>query len=373
MIENVRMIVDESVVLSNTEILRSTLHKNTKIIAVIKANGYGLGIVEIAKTCEAMKLDMVAVLDVPQALELRKAGIRLPILLLGQTHHNDFSLLHSLDLVQVLLSHEFAMRLAAYAQREGIKIRCHLKVNTGLNRLGFDDYASIKDAYAMEGLSIEGIYSHFVEAQSDRGEGIAFSDGQIARFKEVIDMLKADGIAVGMTHMQNSPSILQKGDLGFDAVRCGMVMFGLFHPSQLHQAMGLGYRIPFTLVSSVAMLRDVQPGEFIGYGRSYAVSQPMKVATISAGYCDGISKKLSLNHGGVVVNGVLCPILGDIAMSHFMVDVSGLDVRVEDSVAIFDNKVQTIYDYITLTDQSINEFIGGLRDTIARIYINSIK
>lgn len=373
MIENVRIVVDEAVVVKNTEILRATLNKTTKIISVIKANGYGLGIVEIAKTCEAMKIDMLAVLDIPQALQLRQAGIKAPILLLGQTHHQDFALLHQLDLVQVLLSHEFALALSQYAQAAGVTIRCHLKVNTGLNRLGFDDYETILEAYAMKGLNIEGIYSHFVEAQSDADDGMAFTNLQIERFKAVVNRLKADGIAVGMTHMQNSPSILQKGDLGFDAVRCGMIMFGLFHPNQLTQAMALGYRIPLTLESNVAVVRDIQPGAFIGYGRSYAVTKPMSVATISAGYCDGIIKQLSLNHGGVVIQGVVCPILGDIAMSQFMVDVTGLDVKMEDSVAIFDNQVQTIYDYITNTKQSINEFIGGLRMNIPRIYINQIN
>lgn len=373
MIENVRIYVDELAVKHNTDLLRNTLNKNTKIISVIKANGYGLGLVEIARTCEVMNIDILAVLDLPQAIELREAGIKSPILLLGQTHESDFDKLHKYDLIQVLLSYEFSKRLNAYGVEHNIEFRGHLKVNTGLNRLGYDDYELIKETYAMSHINVEGIYSHFVESQSYEDEAVAFSDAQINKFKSVISNLKDEGIDVGLTHMQNSPSILRSGDLGFDAVRCGMVMFGLFHPSQLELAMKQGYKVPIRLESQVAQVREVLAGESIGYAQSYKVTKAMKIATISSGYCDGVMKTLSSNGGCVVINDTLCPILGDIAMSQFMVDVSGLDVKAEDKVIIFGHNLLTLYDYIAITKQSINELIGNLRISIPRIYENLIQ
>lgn len=368
MIENVRIHVSESIVEANTSLLRSTLKPSTKIIAVIKANGYGLGLTEIAHTCEKLSIDILAVLDLPQAIALRNAGIKSPILLLGQTHSSDFDKLIHYDCIQVLLSEEFGKKLAAYGQSKGLKMKCHLKVNSGLNRLGYDDYESIEEAYNLEGLDIQGIYTHFVAAQDYSSEAVAFSKFQQDRFDTILDKLKKAGIHPGMTHIQNSPSILRQGDLGYDAVRCGMVLFGLFHPSQLQLAIEQGYQVPFTFESQIALVRNVEKGDFIGYGRSFEVSEKMKVATISAGYCDGILKNLSLNGGGVIINGVWCPILGDIAMSQFMIDVSNVDCKAEDSVYFIDGLNQTLYDFIGVTNQSINEFIGSLRIDIPRIY-----
>lgn len=368
MIENVRIIVDESVIHHNTKLLRETLKSTTKIIAVIKANGYGLGLTQLAKTCESMHIDMLAVLDLPQAIAIRNTGITMPILLLGQTHEHDFKKLHDYDLTQCLLSYEFSERLNAYGAREGLIFKGHLKVNTGLNRLGYDDYDLIKSTYAFSNLKVEGIYSHFVESQSYEPEAVAFSNQQIESFNTVLNRLKQDGINVGMTHMQNSPSIIRSGDLGYDAVRCGMVMFGLYHPSQLEASLEKGYKVPLRLETQVALVREVKPGESIGYGQSYKVTKPMTIATISSGYCDGVLKSLSKNSGYVMIRDKKCKILGDIAMSQFMVDVSGLNVKAEDPVILFGHPELTLYDYIAITNQSINELIGTLRESIPRIY-----
>lgn len=368
MIENVRIIVDESAILENTQRLRESLLPKTKIIAVIKANGYGLGLTQVGHTCEKMGIDMLAVLDLPQGIALREAGIQLPILLLGQTHEKDFLKLHEYDLTQVLLSYEFSCRLNEFGSLHGLQFKGHLKVNTGLNRLGYDEYELIKHTYTFDNLDVQGIYTHFVESQSYEPEAVALADKQIDEFKAVLKRLDDDGISYGMTHMQNSPSILRSGDLGFDAVRCGMVMFGLYHPSQLQESLEKGYKVPLRLESQVAQIRHVDAGDSIGYAQSYRVDKPMKIATISSGYCDGVMKSLTLNGGYVIINNRKCPILGDIAMSQFMVDVTGVVVKPEDTAVIFGHTDLTLYDYISITKQSINELIGNLRESIPRIY-----
>lgn len=123
----------------------------------------------------------------------------------------------------------------------------------------------------------------------------------------------------------------------------------------------------------ICMVKEIKKGEFVGYGRTFTATRDMKLATVTAGYCDGVMKSLSLNGGGVMVNGHHCPITGDIAMSQFMIDVTGIDCEVEDKVMIFGHEDQTIYDYIQITGQSINELISLIRYTVPRIYVNPIK
>lgn len=368
MLENAYLVVEQDKIRHNTQILRNTLKEGTKIISVIKANGYGLDMVQLAHLSESMGIDILAVLDVPQGIELREAGITSPILLLGAVLEGNYQYLIDYDLIQVAFNKEAAQKMSDYALSQGTKIKVHLKHDTGLNRLGMTVYDEILSCYSLAGLDVQGIYTHFVAGQSYEHDDVQFSKKQINEFKELLALLRADGIDVGMTHMQNSPSILQFGDLGFDAVRCGMVMFGLFHPSQLQAARALGYQDVFRFETHICMKRTLHQGDAVGYSRTFVCDRDIEVATLSTGYCDGIMKGLSLNGGGVVVNGVLCPIVGDIAMSQFMIDVSGVDCKVGDVVTVFGHPLQTIYDTIALTNQSINEFVSALRYTMLRIY-----
>ena len=360
--------INESAIEHNTGLLRNILNPKTKIISVIKANGYGCGLVEVAHVCERLNIDMLAVLDVDQARQLRNAGITSPILILGQTLASEFQEILDLDVVQVALSEEFARRLSEFALQQQSKAKVHVKYDSGLHRLGLHDVDAIERVYALPGLDVQGIYSHFAEAQSSEVDAVAFSDLQLSRFENALDALKARGIEVGMTHLQNSPSILRQGDLGFDAVRCGMIMFGLFHPSQKDDAEARGFLPVHKMVTHVAMVRDLEPGEVIGYGRTYTVDVPLKEAVVSAGYCDGVMKPLSLNRGTVVIDGTLCPVIGDIAMSQFFVDVSDVSCAPEDEVILFGVPQQTIYDYLAITGQSINELISHILYGLPRKY-----
>lgn len=361
--------VDTKAIKHNTDLFRKQLNPDTKIISVIKANGYGLGMVQLAHLQESMNIDLFAVLDVEQGKELRDAGIKTPILLLGAVLEENFSYLLEYDLIQVAFSHEAAVRMSEYALAHDTKIKVHVKVDTGLNRLGMTSYDEIKSVYGLEGLDVQGIYSHYIESQSYTDEGLATSKRQTDRFNEVLSNLRSEGINPGMTHLQNSPSVINFGDLGYDAVRCGMIMFGLFHPSQLQIAQDLGYKSVIQFKAHIALVRDLKQGEGIGYGSTVVLDADKTVATLSTGYCDGIMKGLSLNGGGVVINGVLCPILGDIAMSHFMVDVTGVDCKVEDLAIVFGHELQDVYATINLTKQSINEFVSHLRYNMERKYI----
>lgn len=368
MIENASVYIDSDQIKENTKILRASLKPDTKIIAVIKANGYGCDLVQSAQICEDMNIDLLAVLSIDQAIELRKHGITSPILLLGVTLESNFKYLIEYDIIQVAANYDYSVLLSDFALNNNSKVKVHIKVDTGLNRLGFKDYDTIKEAYSFAGLDILGIYSHFVNSQSSEQEDLDFSHLQISRFNHVINQLLEDGIDPQMTHMQNSPSIINFGDLGYSAVRCGMVLFGLFHPSQLDQSLAMGYKPVLEMRARISMIKEIKKGEYVGYSRTYQADKDMTIATISSGYVDGVMKNLSLNGGCVVYKEQLCPILGDIAMSQFMIDVSGLEVSFEDEVILFGHPLQTIYDYIALTGQTINELISHMRYSMPRIY-----
>ena len=368
MIDNAYLIVDETAVRENTILFRSSLKENTQVIAVIKANGYGLGLIELAHLCESMGIEILAVLDVNQGKTLRDAGITSPILLLGAVLEENFSYLHKYDLIQVIVNYDYALRMSDYGVKHNVLIKTHVKHDTGLHRLGMREYDEIKQCYGLPGLDVQGIYSHFVAAQSYNEDDLDFSRRQIRLFDEMLKKLRAEGIDPGLTHLQNSPAVLNFGDLGYDAVRCGMIMFGLYHPSQLELAMSLGYKEVLSFETRVCMINYLKKGDAVGYGRTYICDKDTTVATLSSGYCDGIMKGLSLNGGGVVINDVLCPILGDIAMSQFMVDITNVDCKLEDIAIIFGHPKQDMYDTIDKTKQSINEFISHLRQDMKRIY-----
>lgn len=368
MIENASVYIDATLIKENTKILRKSLNENSKIIAVIKANGYGCDLVQSAQICEEMNIDVLAVLSIDQAIEMRKNGITAPILLLGVTLESNFKYLVDYDIIQVAANYDYSVLLSDFALKHNTKIKVHIKVDTGLNRLGFKNYEKIKEAYTFVGLDVLGIYTHFVNSQSSVKEDLDFSQLQMERFNKVLNRLKSDGIDPKMTHMQNSPSIINFGDLGYSAVRCGMILFGLFHPNQLNESLALGYKPVIEMRARISMIKTIKKGEYVGYSRTYQANKDMKIATISTGYVDGVMKNLSLSGGHVVYQDMLCPILGDIAMSQFMIDVTDMDVSFEDEVIIFGHPKQTIYDYISLTKQTINELISHLRYSMPRIY-----
>lgn len=366
---NAYLEVDTQAIAHNTKLFKEALPSNPKVISVIKANGYGLGMVQLAHLQEATGMDMFGVLDIDQGIQLRKEGITIPILLLGAILEDNFNLLLEHDLIQVAISYEAAKRMSDYAMSLNTKIKVHLKVDSGLHRLGMNRFEDIKACYALEGLEILGMYSHFIESQNESDEGLSLTKKQVCFFNDILKQCEDHGFDTGLTHIQNSPSVLSLGDLGYGAVRCGMIMFGLFHPSQINKAVKLGYQSVMKFKTHIALIQNVEPGDTIGYGASYKVDKPMKIATLSTGYCDGIMKSLSLNGGGVIINDTWCPILGDIAMSHFMVDISNVDAKVEDIAIVFGDPLQDVYKTISLTKQSINEFISHLRENLVRIYI----
>lgn len=314
----------------------------TKIMAVVKANAYGHGDVVVAKALQDLGVDFFAVSSVDEAVELRSNGIQERILILGYTPNEHFHYLHELEITQCIMSLEYAQALNKYCEEHKCSIQAHVKVDTGMSRLGIpciDANNQIDDViavYALEFLEVCGIFSHFSVADTfENPMDAAYTDHQIELFDKALATLKEQGIDYGITHLQNSYGCLNYPELTYDYARPGIILLGnasddhiaLKHPTDLEPSL--------EWKANVSLVKVVKKGTFISYGRNYQAKEDMLVATVSCGYADGINRQASNKFHEVLVDGKRCPIIGNICMDQFLVDVSKVaQVRSGDTVTI---------------------------------------
>ncbi|MFV0379323.1 MAG: alanine racemase [Anaerorhabdus sp.] len=315
---------------------------DTKIMAVVKADAYGHGDVAVSKLLQEEGVDLFAVSTIEEALRLRNSQIKQDILILSYTPEEYFDYLKEYNIIQTVMSLEYADKLNEFAIKNNCKIRTHIKIDTGMSRIGipyvldneqFDDIVAV---YQLKNLSNEGIFSHFSVADTFFDKSDAnFTDMQIQRFDEVLEKLSELKINYGITHLQNSYGILNYPHLKYDYCRPGIILFGSTSNDEIP------LRVPFKLYpalewfANVSQVKIVKKGGFVSYGRNYRAKEDIKVATIACGYADGLPRNLSLKGFQVLVNGVLCDIIGNICMDQCLVDVTKVkDVKEKDVVVI---------------------------------------
>lgn len=324
---------------------KSSLRKDTEIMAVIKADAYGHGDAHIAKWLTEQGCHLFAVSNIDEAVGLRNAGIKGEILILGYTSPKYAKTLAYLDLSQTIVSTEYAETLAQTGQR----VKCQFAIDTGMNRIGLDgDFPEACEEtirkYAFS-LNVEGLFTHLCVADIDNPECKGFTLGQIRKFRAVAD--RVTDLNLPFVHCCNSAGGLfyLNDDLDFDGigsiVRLGIILYGLkpddrnHLPIDIHPAM--------TWKSVVSMVKNVHSGEFIGYGRSFKVEKEMIVATITTGYADGLNRQLS-NKGFVMIDGKKAPIVGRICMDQTLVDVTNIPkVKMGDEVVILGKSGNLVY------------------------------
>lgn len=327
--------VDLNAICHNMDEVRSKLTKETLLMAVVKADAYGHGAVPLARALVGRgKVDYFGVAIVEEACELRKAGIDLPILILGYTAMEQFEEVVKYDIIQTVFQYEMAEALSMEAKRQGKTAKIHIKVDTGMSRIGFFDTGEsvedIKKIVSLKNIEIEGIFSHFACAdETDH----TVTKKQLRRYIEFIDRLEREQIFIPVKHIANSAGIIEFPEAYFNMVRCGIATYGIY-PSHMvnHQEIKL---IPaMELKTHVAYVKDVEAGVGISYGATYITKSKMKVATIPVGYADGYSRNLS-NYGKVIIHGQYAPIVGRICMDQFMADVTEIgDVKQGDVVTL---------------------------------------
>lgn len=288
------------------------------LMASVKADAYGHGAIEVARRLQTIGADWLAVATADEALALREAGITLPVLMLGQAAPERAKELVRGGITLTVSGPEHAAQLSKAAVAGEFTARVHLKLDTGMARLGFGGAEELRRALALPGLEAEGLYTHF--ATSDTPDD-GFAGEQVKRFSEIVGALERKGHAFRYTHCANSGAVLYLGEsLPGNLARSGISVYG-YAPDGVASVSTAGLRSVMSLWSSVAMLRDVKAGESVGYGRAFNASRDMRIAVLQCGYGDGYFRALS-NKGYVSLRGRRCPIVGMVCMDMLMIDVT---------------------------------------------------
>ena len=309
-----------------------------KYMGVVKADAYGHGAVQVARKLEALGADYLAVSSLDEARELRHAGIEMPLLILGHTPPEMVPQLISYGITQTVSARAKAEEYSAAAQECGGMLKVHIKVDTGMSRLGFlvrgrhfdGGVEAIAQSCAMPHLKAEGIFTHFAAADEDDAENEAYTRDQFALFTAVVDALAERGCTFTIRHCANSGALARYPEMYLDMVRPGIALYGAGG-----DAARLGLRPVMTLKSCVSTIKIFDPQTEISYGRTYRAEYKTRVGVLPIGYADGLFRGLS-NRLAVQTDGGPAPVRGRICMDMTMVDLTGLpDVHVGDAVELF--------------------------------------
>jgi alanine racemase len=309
-----------------------------RIIAVVKANAYGHGATEVGLALERAGAAMLACADIEEGIVLRRAGARLPILVFGALGISDLDGVFEFDLTPTISTPTAAHALAAAAKKRGSdrgqtttqKLRCHLKIDTGMNRLGFrhDNLArTLPEIAQSEYLAIDAVYTHF--ATADEPEHPAFAL-QRERFEKVLETLPALGLTPTCCHAANSAAILRDQRVWYDFVRPGLLLYGIVPPPL---AALIPLRPALSLHSRIVHVKGMRPGEGTGYGLRSVVDRPATIAIVPAGYADGLDRRMA-GRAFMLVRGKRVPVVGSVCMDMTTIDVTGMDVSTGDEVVI---------------------------------------
>ena len=315
--------IDTDALECNVKAIQSILPKKTEFMAVVKANAYGHGDVLVANKLVQMGIRNFAVATLEEGIRLRKHGIKADILILGYT-----SVIHAIKLMKYnLIQTVFDDVYAEQLNQSGRKLRVHLKIDTGMHRLGenCNNLSRIESMFHYENLTVEGVFTHLCTSDSMKSEEVTYSKLQIARFNEVILSLKDKGYNPGKTHVQSSYGVLNYPELCYDYVRIGIAMYGVLSQKGENTKVSLPLKPVLSMKARIVMVKEVQAGETVGYGRAFTVRHKMKIAIVSIGYADGIARNLSCGNGHAIVNGKMVTIIGRICMDQMMLDIT--DVR----------------------------------------------
>ena len=325
----------------NYKVIRAAADPKTMICCVIKADAYGHGAVMLAHEYESLGADWFAVSNLEEALQLRRNGIEKPILILGYTPAQMACDLAANRISQSVFSLEYARELSDIAAKSGVDVNIHIKVDTGMTRIGFlyqdpqRDRGAIEEmiaAAALPHLNPQGIFTHFASAdEGDCGEG--YTRRQFACFTDAIAHLKEAGIEFEIRHCANSAAIFEYPEFDLDMVRPGIVLYGLYPSDQIRNKADLWPAME--LKSVVSMTKEVDAGVFVSYGRTYQTAGKTKIATVPIGYADGFCR-VNSGKAQMLVHGKRVPVIGRVCMDQLMLDVTGIgEIRSGDIVTVF--------------------------------------
>lgn len=320
--------IDLDALHQNIAEIRKVIPADTGIIGVVKADAYGHGDWYIASELSKLGVHFFAVSNLEEALSLRRKEIEGDILILGVTPCTRAADLAHYGITQAVYSSEYARKLSDAAVRAGVTIRCHIKLDTGMGRIGFivreniDPVEEIKAVAALPGLSIEGVFSHFSSADDITEDGLRYTQLQQQRFDRTVEALEKAGVHFRYRHLQNSAGIENERNCHYNFVRAGIIMYGM--PVDTWEGCALDLHPLLSIRSVVSMVKTLPAGNCISYGRHYTTDGDRKIATIPIGYADGYLRCMS-GKASVLIRGKRARVVGNVCMDQIMVDVTGIE------------------------------------------------
>lgn len=361
----------------NFKTIQKLLKPTTLMCCVVKADAYGHGADFLAKEYEKLGADWLAVSNLEEAMQLRNVGISLPILILGYTPPCVASMLSELNITQTVLSAEYGEALSREAAKAGVTVRIHIKLDTGMSRIGFVYQSPDRDSAVIDdiekvcrlpALDAEGIFTHF--AVADEGnDGHAYTLMQYDELMKAIMLLEQRGITFKIKHCANSAAILDYPDMQLDMVRPGVILYGLMPSNQMKYNINL---IPaMELKSIVSLVKTVDSQTTVSYGRQFTTKKPTKIATVPIGYADGYPRHLFIK-ASALVRGHKAKIIGRVCMDQLMLNVTSVPyVKEGDIVTMFgrDGETCITLDELAAYNQTINyELVCMISKRVPRIY-----
>lgn len=333
--------VDLKALRHNAKILQNAVPRNCRLMAVVKCNAYGHNSILIAEELQKIGVQSFAVATADEGIELRRHGIRGEILVLGYTNIQRARELQKYDLMQTVIDFGYAEAL----QKQGVPLKVHIKLDTGMHRLGipFDANEEIQAVFSMSCLQVCGIYTHLCCADSLAPDSIAFTEVQIARFYQAVAALKTKGLPIPKLHIQSSYGLLNYPHLQCDYVRTGIALYGVLSNPKDKTKLKLDLRPVLSLKSRVALIRTVPANEFVGYGKAFYTARETRLAVLPIGYGDGLPRSLSNGKGSVEINGCRVPIVGQICMDQLTVDITDTEgISVGDVATLIDTNAESL-------------------------------
>ncbi|NLO38700.1 MAG: alanine racemase [Ruminiclostridium sp.] len=361
----------------NVREIAKRVGKMTEMMAVVKADAYGHGIFETVPTLLESGASRLAVSMLDEAIQLRDIGVKVPILVLSYTDPVRAEEIIEYGITQTVFSHDLAQALSKAAVKLGKQARIHIKIDTGMTRVGFSPgYSAIKDVVEINqlpGIIIEGLFSHFASADEAERE---YTLLQYEMFESIVQELNRIGILIPVKHISNSGGILQYPTLDLDMVRPGIILYGLYPSDEVDKTV-IELKPAMSLKAKVVMVREVEPGVPVSYGRTYTTKRKSRIATIPIGYADGYSRLLS-NTGRVLIHGEYAPVLGRVCMDQCMVDVTDIPtpVKTGDEVVLFGkqgNREITVEEVAALSQTVNYEVVCLIGKRVPRVYLKEGK
>lgn len=353
----------------NINSIRRFISPQTQILAVVKADAYGHGLVPVSKKLVSLGINYLGVAALDEAIVLRKAGIKCDILILGGIFSQDAELVIKYNLSQTIFSKELAYALNLAASKKKKKAKVHIKVDTGMGRLGIwhrDAFSFINMVRKMKFLNIEGVFTHLSCADTDS----KFSEGQINAFTALLHKLEASGIHIPLKHAANSLGLLDFRDSHFNLVRPGIIIYGLYPKENTL----IELKPVLSLKTKIVFLKNTPGGRSISYSRTYITKKNTVIAILPVGYGDGYPRALS-NKAEVLVRGMKARVVGRVCMDQIMIDVGHINnVKVKDAVTLIGkagNNIITAEDLALLSDTICYEIVCGIGSRVPRVYLDN--